>query len=210
MIKVLIADDHILIREGFKKIIGKELDLTVIGEAENAEEALQIIREEECDVAVLDISMPGKTGLDLIRDLKEIMPHIKILILSMHPEDRFAVRALKAGASGYLTKESAPDELVKAIRKVADGRKYVSPNLAEQLAFEITGNGEKQPHELLSDREFQIFRMIAIGKKISEIADELYLSKSTVNTYRSRIFEKMNLQSNSELVHYAIRNKLIE
>ena len=210
MIKIFIADDHLLIREGFKKFIDKEVDMTVVGEAQNAAEVHEFLNHEECDVIVLDINMPGKSGLDLLAELKDMNLKSKILILSMHPEDRFAVRALKLGASGYITKESAPDELIKAIHKVNEGRKYVSSILAEKLAFEIGSDLDKALHEKLSGREFQILQMIGLGKTITMIADELSLSQSTVNTYRQRILEKMNLHSNAELIYYAIKNNLVD
>jgi len=210
MIKIFIADDHLLIREGFKKFIDKEVDMTVVGEAQNAAEVHEFLNHEECDVIVLDINMPGKSGLDLLAELKDMNLKSKVLILSMHPEDRFAVRALKLGAFGYITKESAPDELIKAIHKVNEGRKYVSSILAEKLAFEIGSDSDKALHEKLSDREFQILQMIGMGKTITMIADELSLSQSTVNTYRQRILEKMNMHSNAELIHYAIKNNLVD
>ena len=210
MIKIFIADDHLLIREGFKKIIDKEVDMTVIGEAQNAAEVHEFLNSEECDVIVLDINMPGKNGLVLLAELKDMNLKSKVLVLSMHPEDRFAVRALKLGAFGYITKESAPDELIKAIHKVNEGRKYVSSILAEKLAFEIGSDSDKALHEKLSDREFQILQMIGMGKTITMIADELSLSQSTVNTYRQRILEKMNMHSNAELIHYAIKNNLVD
>ncbi len=210
MIRILIADDHQLIREGFKKILDREAGLEVVGEASNATEVLQILRNKECDINVLDISMPGKSGLDLLKELTDNHHNLKVLILSMHPEERFAVRALKAGASGYITKEMAPDILVEAIRKIHSGGKYVSPVLAQKLAFDLLGHGEKRPHEKLSDREFQVMRFIAAGKTINEIADELNLSQSTVNTYRQRVLEKMEMNSNAELIHYCIKNDLID
>ncbi len=210
MIKILIADDHSLIREGFKKYIDREMDMSVVGEAENAAQVHAFLNTKECDVIVLDINMPGKSGLDLLAELKDMKIKSKILILSMHPEDRFAVRALKLGASGYITKESAPDELIKAIHKVHQGRKYVSSILAEKLAFEIGADSDKALHEKLSDREFQILRMIGLGKTITMIADELSLSQSTVNTYRQRILEKMNMHSNAELIRYTIKNNLVD
>ncbi|MBL7073885.1 response regulator transcription factor [candidate division KSB1 bacterium] len=210
MIKILIADDHILIREGFKKIIDREIDLSVVGEAQNSREVLEFVKQKECDVIVLDISMPGRSGLDVLKELKAINPRINVLILSMHPEERFAIRALKAGASGYITKESAPAELVKAIRKVADGRKYVSETVAEDLTSALVSDKGRALHESLSDREFQVLRLIGLGKTVHDIADELSLSPSTINTYRARILDKMNMRSNVELIHYVIQNKLID
>ena len=209
-IKILIADDHAFLREGIKKTIGDETDMKIIAEASNAADAFKLIQESEIDVAIMDISMPGKSGLDLLKDLKTVKKKFKILILSMHPEDRFAIRALKAGASGYLTKESAPDELVKAIRTVLNGRKYVSSSLAEKLIDVINDDSDKMPHENLSDREFEVFIKIASGEKTTEIAAELSISIHTVNTYRSRILEKLGVSSNVELTQYAIHNNLID
>lgn len=210
MINILIADDHFLVREGFKKLIKREVDMTVSAEAATGPDVLEKLAEEDIDVIVLDINMPGKSGLDLLRDLRDNYHHIKILILSMQPEDRFAIRLLKSGASGYITKESAPDELVKAIRKVYNGGKYISSTLAEKLAFDIDIDTEKPLHENLSDREFQIFELIGAGKSIAEIARELSLSQSTVHTYRTRVLEKMKMHSNAEIIHYAIKNKLVD
>jgi two-component system, NarL family, invasion response regulator UvrY len=209
-IKILIADDHAFLREGIKKTIGDETDMKIIAEASNAADAFKLLQENEIDVAIMDISMPGKSGLDLLKDLKAVKKKFKILILSMHPEDRFAIRALKAGASGYLTKESAPDELVKAIRTVLNGRKYVSSSLAEKLIDVINDDTDKMPHENLSDREFEVFIKIASGEKTTEIASELSISIHTVNTYRSRILEKLGVSSNVELTQYAIHNNLID
>jgi two-component system invasion response regulator UvrY len=210
MIKVMIADDHVLIREGLKKLLSKESDISVQAEAQSVDEVIQHIEGGQFDVLVLDISMPGGNGLDLLKDLKQRFPSLNILILSIHPEEFFAVRALRSGASGYLTKETAADEVVKAIRKVAGGGRYVSPSLAERLASELNEKAGKSDHQVLSDREFQVFRMIAEGKTISAIAEELYLSKSTVNTYRARVLRKMNMKSSAEIIHYAIRNRLLE
>ena len=210
MINVLIADDHALIREGLKKILKNEPDMTLAGEAGNVQELNEQLRKLAVDIVLLDISMPGESGLDALKDLKQQNAHLPILILSVHPEHRFAIRALKAGASGYITKESAVEELVQAIRKIVAGGKYVSLALAEHLATELEAGNAKPLHETLSDREFQVMRMIASGKKSSEIAEELSVSVSTVNTYRARIFEKMNMQSNVELTRYALENHLIE
>ena len=210
MINVLIADDHALIREGLKKILNDEPDMTVIGEANNVAELLAALKRLAVNLILLDITMPGESGLDALRDLRQKYPHLPVLILSFHPEHRFAVRALKAGAAGYLTKESAADEVVQAIRKVVGGGKYVSAALAEQLAVELDDASGKLPHETLSDREFQVMRLIAAGKKNSEIAEELAVSVNTVNTYRMRIFEKMKMRSNVELSRYAVDHGLIE
>ncbi len=210
MINILIADDHELIREGLKKILKKEKDIQVLGEARNAQEIFDQVKNRDLNIVLLDISMPGLSGLDVLTELRQSYPKLPVLILSMHPEDRFAVRALKAGAAGYITKDSAVGELVKAIRKVVTGSKYVSVRLAEKLADELEKGSQKPPHETLSDREFQVMRMVAAGKKVSEIAEELSLSISTVNTYRTRILEKMQMDTNVELTRYAIENHLIE
>ncbi len=210
MIKIFIADDHLLIREGFKKIIEKEVNMTVVGEAENAQEVLQFLSEENCHIIVLDITMPGKSGLDLLKELKEMDKGVKVLILSMHPEERFAVTALKTGASGYITKERASEELVSAIKKIHTGGKYISQTLAEKLANDLDEKGHKKPHEKLSTREFQVFSLLGSGKSIQEISNELYLSQSTVNTYRNRILEKMSMSSNADFIRYAIKNNLVD
>ena len=210
MISVFITDDHSLIREGFKKLLKDEIDIKVAGEAGNAKDAMDFLLKNNVDVLILDINLPDKSGLDLLKELKEFKPDLRVLILSMHPEDRFAMRVLRAGAYGYVTKESAGDELVKAIRKVHSGGKYVSATLAEKLVFEIQSGGDKPVHEILSDREFQVFQMIASGKTLAEIADGLSLAVTTVSTYRARILEKLNLHSNAELIHYAITNNLLD
>lgn len=210
MINILIADDHALMRAGLKRILKDEPDLKVVAEASNGFEVIDAVKKEQIDFIVLDLTMPGKNGLEVIKELRQINKTILILILSMHPEDRFAVRALKSGASGYMTKESAPDELVNAIRKIISGRKYISPLLAEKLVSEFGDDSGKLPHEMLSDREHEVFIMIASGKKITEIAEILSLSAATVNTYRARIFDKMKIKSNVELTHYALSNKLID
>ena len=210
MIKIIIADDHAFMREGIKKTIQDEIDMQVIGEASNANEALAIMKDSDADIAIIDISMPGKSGLDILKDLKAMKKKFKVLILSMHPEDRFAIRALKAGAVGYLTKESAPDELVKAIRTVLTGRKYVSKALAEKLIDLLSDDNEGLPHERLSDREYEVFIKIASGKKAIAIAEELSISVHTVNTYRARILEKLGMSSNVELTQYAMHNNLID
>lgn len=210
MIKVLIADDHSLIREGFKKIIARESDITVVGEAANSAEVMNFLEKQSCDIVVLDITMPGKNGLDILGDIRLQYPDLNVLILSMHAEEHYALRALKNGARGYLTKESAPDELIKAIRKIHGGRMYISQEVAEQLAYNIGGKSEKMPHDDLSDREFQVLQLLAKGKTISEIGEMLTISASTVSTYRQRILEKLNLKNTSELILYAVNNRLIE
>lgn len=210
MIKILIADDHVLIREGFKKLIGSEFGFKVVGEASHSAEVLSFLRSNQADVVVLDINMPGRSGLDILEEIKQIAPQVRVLMLSIHPEHRFALRALKAGAAGYISKESAPEELVRAIHKIMQGRKYISENLAEELATDLLEPGEKLPHEQLSNREFQVMLQIAEGKTVSQIADQLGLSISTINTYRARIFDKMKLRSNAEIIRYALKNHLIE
>jgi len=210
MIKILIADDHTIVREGLKQIIAETSDMTVADEAADGHEVINKALNNNYDVVVLDITMPGINGLDVLKQIKAQKPKLPILVLSVHPEEQYAVRTLKAGASGYLTKESAPDELIAAIRKVSVGKKYVSPSLAEKLALELEIDHEKPLHETLSDREYQIMCIIASGKTLSEIADELYLSVKTISTYRTRILEKMKMKNNIELTHYAIKHGLVE
>ena len=210
MIRALIADDHAVVRQGLKQILGDTPEMLVAGEATNGQEVLDKVRAETGDVVVLDISMPDRSGLDVLKQLRSERPKLPVLVLSMHSEDQYAVRVLKAGASGYLTKDSAPDELVKAIRKVVSGGRYVSSFLAEKLAFEIGTDSSRLPHETLSDREFQVLRQIAAGKSVTEIAAELYLSVKSVSTYRARLLQKMNLTTNAELIHYAMQNHLID
>ena len=210
MIKILIADDHAIVREGLKQIVEEAADMVVADEASSGHEVLDKARNNEYDVVVLDISMPGRDGVDILKQLKSQKPHLPILVFSMHPEEQYAIRVLKAGAAGYLTKESASDELLTAIRRVSTGRKYVSSSLAEKLAFNLERDPEKPCHEILSDREYQVMCMIAVGKRIKEIAEELCLSVKTISTYRARILEKMKLKNNSELMHYAIKHRLVE
>ena len=210
MIVILIADDHAIVLEGLKQIIADMPDLVVTGEAENGQEVLALVSKGDFDVILLDLAMPGRGGLDTLKQLKGERPELPVLILSMYPEEQYAIRALKAGASGYLTKESAPDELITALKKVTRGGKYISSSLSEKLAFNIEVDTEKLPHEILSDREFQVMNMIAMGKTVTEIADKLSLSVKTISTYRSRILEKMNLKNNSELTYYAIKHGLVE
>jgi two-component system, NarL family, invasion response regulator UvrY len=209
MIKIFIVDDHEIIREGLKKILKDEPDIMVVGEAQDGDEAIRKIKVSNCDIALLDMNMPGKNGLELIAELKAMRPQLHLLILSIHPEDKFALRTLKTGASGYLCKDTALDELVIAIRKINTKGRYISANLAEQLAFDIIPDNNEQAYDTLSGREMEIMRKLASGVKVKDIADELELSISTVFTYRSRIFEKLNVKSNVELTHYAITNKLI-
>lgn len=208
--KVIIVDDHELIREGLKKVLIKNSDLEVVGEAGNSNELIGLLDQHDVDVVILDISMPGRSGLELLRDIKNLYPKVKTLVLSMHPEDRFAIRALKAGASGYLSKQSAAKELVNALRKIKSGGKYISPALAEQLALEIETPSDKPLHEKLSNREFEIMIKISLGKSVSEIAGDLALSVNTITSYRSRVMQKMNMRSNAEIIRYAIKNQLVD
>ncbi|MEJ7576018.1 MAG: response regulator transcription factor [Pyrinomonadaceae bacterium] len=210
LMRILIADDHAIVRQGLRQTVAGQPDMIVAGEAQNAHETLKLVREQEWDVVVLDITMPGRSGLDLLIELKRERPNLPILILSMHSEEQFAVRALKARASGYITKQSAPKELINAIRKVHRGGKYVSPSLAESLAFELGDDNGKSAHEKLSDREYQILRMIATGRTPKEIAAELNLSEKTVSTYRMRLLEKMHMKRNAELIRYALENRLVD
>jgi len=210
MIKILIADDHAVVRKGLKQILAETTDIVAADEAINGQEVLEKIRKNDYDIVMLDISMPGRNGLDILKQVKNEKPEMSVLILSMHPEEQYAVRALKAGASGYLTKDSAPDELILAIRKISQGRKYITSSLAERLAFYLEVDSEKPLHEALSDREYEVMRMIASGKTVKEIAEELFLSIKTISTYRSRIMEKMGMKNNTELVHYALKNRLLD
>lgn len=208
MIRVLLADDHAVVRAGLREILADTGDIIVAGEATNGQEVLAKVRGETFDVAVLDMSMPGRSGIDLIKQVKNEKPQLRILILSMHSEQQYAVRAVKAGASGYLTKESAADELVAAIRRIAAGGAYVSPETAERLVLDSSPRGGAAPHTQLSDREFQVFQLIASGKSITEIAQQLSLSVKTISTHKTRIMEKMGLANQAELIRYAIENKL--
>ncbi|NGP75657.1 response regulator transcription factor [Balneolaceae bacterium YR4-1] len=211
MIKVVIADDHPFIREGIKKIVNGKTDLEVVGEAENGNELLDILESKKPNILVLDITMPGQSGLELLKRITKLYPEIPVLILSIHSEERFAIRALKAGAYGYLTKTSISEELIKAIRKITvENRKYITSAVAEQLASQVGINKDNPLHKKLSDREFQVLCMIASGMKVTAIAKDLALSPQTIHTYRSRIKEKMNLSSNVEMTRYAIENNLIE
>jgi DNA-binding NarL/FixJ family response regulator len=209
-IRILLADDHTLFREGVKKILSVTPDLVVAGEAATGNDVLRMVQEDSYDLVVLDIAMPDKHGLDVLKDLRLRFPDLPVLMLSMYPEEQYAVRVLKAGASGYLTKGVAPAELISAIRMVARGRKYVGGSLAEKLAFELTRNVTSPVHQHLSDREYQIMCMLAGGKRVKNIADELCLSSTTVSTYRARILEKMGMKTNAELTRYAIENRLLE
>jgi|ERR1700722_2141587 DNA-binding NarL/FixJ family response regulator len=207
--KILLVDDHAVVRQGLKQILTDGFKRATYGEARNAQEALDLVWSQEWDVVVMDITMPGRSGLDVLREIKQSKPRLPVLVLSMHPENQFAVRVLKAGASGYMTKESAPDELMGAVKKVLAGGRYVSNALAENLAASLSVN-QRAPQEKLSDREFQVLRLIASGRMATEIARELSLSVKTISTYRSRILEKMGMKNNAELMHYAIQHRLVE
>jgi two-component system, NarL family, invasion response regulator UvrY len=210
IIRVLIADDHAIVREGLKQILADTGDIVVAGDAENGNDAIKIARKGKCDVLLLDISMPDRNGIDVLKQARKEFPALAVLMLSMHREDQYAIRALKAGAAGYLNKQSAPAELVNAIRQVAAGRKYISAALAQTLATQISDDHDLPPHESLSDREYQTLIMIASGKTVSDIATELALSVKTISMYRSRLLQKMKLRHNAELTHYAIKNHLVE
>lgn len=210
MIRVVLADDHRMVRAGLKEILADTGDIEVVGEATNGLEVMARVREESFEVLVLDMSMPGRSGIELIRQVKGEKPALRILVLSMHSEEQYAVRALKAGASGYLTKEGAADELVAAIRRIAGGGAYVTPETAQRLALGLDGGREGPPHAALSDREMQVFLMITAGKTVSEVAEELILSVKTVSTHKTRIMQKLNLTNQSELIRYALRHGLID
>jgi DNA-binding NarL/FixJ family response regulator len=208
--RVLIADDHPVVRHGLKQILNTDADMTVVGEAKNGNEAMELARKLEWDVAVLDYSMPGRSGLELLAEIKREFPQRPVLVLSMHPEELHARRVLKAGGAGYMNKESAGEELAAAIRKVVNGGKYVSATLAERLAVELAPESQKPLHETLSDREYRVMWLLASGKPINRIAKEMFLSPSTVSTYRVRILRKLGLSSNAELVQYAVKHQLVE
>jgi len=207
--RILIVDDHAVVRQGLKTILAEEFPNAEFGEAGDAPEALTQVREQDWDVIVLDISMPGRNGLDVLKCVRTTHPKLPVLVLSMHPENQYAVRVLKAGASGYLTKETAPDNLVAAVKKVLAGGTYVGASLAERLAVRLQADEHRLPHETLSDREYQVLRMITSGKTPTEIARELFLSVKTVSTYRARIMEKMQMSTNAELTRYALENGLL-
>jgi len=208
--RILIADDHAVVRQGLKQILAAEFKQAVFGEASTGQQALELAWREHWDVLVLDITMPGQNGLDVLKAIKKTRPRLPVLMLSMHPEDQFAVRMLKIGAAGYMTKESAPAELVGAVKKVISGGRYISPALAEKMAAYLAIDVQTAPHERLSDREFVVLRLIASGKTVSAIAQELSLSVKTVSTYRTRILEKTGMQNSAELTHYAIQNQLVK
>lgn len=208
--RILIADDHAVVRQGLKQILAADFKHAVFGEAENGQQALDLAWKESWDVLVLDITMPGQSGLDVLKAIKKNRPKLPVLMLSMHPEDQFAVRMLKIGAAGYMTKESAPAELVGAVKKVVSGGRYISPALAEKMAAFLAIDVQTAPHERLSDREFLVLRLIASGKTVSAIAVELSLSVKTISTYRTRILEKTGMKNSAELTHYALQNHLVD
>lgn len=210
MIKVLLADDHAIVRSGLKEILLRHMESVECGEAENAEQVLTQVREHPWDLLILDITMPGRSGLDILADLKQLRPELPVLVLSMLPEDQFGKRVLRAGAFGYLKKESAPEELIEAIRKVLSGGRYVSPALAEKIVLDLNDGANLPQHEGLSAREFEILVMLGSGKTVSQIAEELHLSVTTISTYRARILEKMNMSTTAELMRYAFRNHLVD
>ena len=207
--RILIADDHPIFRAGLKEILSKEKEVELIGEADDGPKALELARKQRWDVVVLDLTMPGKDGLEALQELRRERPKLPVLVLSAHPEDQLALRLLKAGAAGYLTKDKAPEVLFTAVRKVLRGEKYISESLAEKVALDVVSGATRSLHEALSHREYQVMRMIAAGKTMKEIAKELFLSVRTVSTYRARVLEKMNMKTNAELIRYALQNKLV-
>lgn len=209
MVKIFIADDHAVVRQGLKQIISEVSDMQVVGESDNGFEVIDHVKAANYDMVILDITMPGPNILDLVKQIRQINSRLPILVLSIHPEEQYAVRVLRSGASGYLTKESAPEELVNAVRKVAKGGKYVSAALAEKLLFTLGTDQEKMPHDNLSDREYQALCMIAAGKTVKNIAEDLNLSEKTISTYRSRVLQKMGMKNNAEITHYAFKYGLV-
>lgn len=208
MIRILVADDHAIVRKGLRQIVREQAAQMEVDEAADGPTVLEKISKGNIDVLVLDISMPGRNGLDILQEVKYLKPALPVLILSMHPEEQYAIRVLKAGAAGYMSKDAAPDELVPALQKLARGGKYVSPQLAELLLFDVTGQSGKAPHETLSDREYTVLLRIGAGKTVSEIGEDLTLSVKTVSTYRARILEKLNLRNNAELIRYVVDHNL--
>jgi DNA-binding NarL/FixJ family response regulator len=208
MIRIMITDDHAIVRQGLARILEKSQGMKIVAECDNGIDALNWLRDNDCDIALIDISMPGMNGIDLLKQIREEKPKLPVLVISIYPEDQYAVRLIKAGAAGYLTKGCAPAIVVEAVIQIASGKRYISPIVAEMLANEFDAESGKLPHETLSDREYQIFLLLAAAKTVSEIADALALSAKTISTYRSRILEKMHLRNNAELMHYAIENHL--
>ena len=210
MIRILVADDHTIMREGLKQLLANEADFVVVAEAADGHEVLKLVRASDFDVVLLDMSMPGKSGIELIKQVKTEKPRLRLLVLSMHQENQYAVRAIKAGASGYLTKDSAPTQLVSAIRKVAAGGAFITADVAEQLALGAMPNVAGLPHTALSDREYEVFQLLVSGVSVSDIADRLNVSVKTVSTHKSRLMEKMGIGNQAELIRYALRHRLIE
>ena len=210
MIRIVIADDHTIVREGLKQLLAATGDLNVVGEARNGQEVMQQVRGNDFDILLLDMSMPGKSGTELIKQVKDEKPKLRVLVLSMHDEHQYAVRAIKSGASGYLTKDSASTQLVTAIRKVSAGGAFISAEVAEALALSAMPQGEGPPHTALSDREYQVFQMLASGTSVSEIAARLNLSVKTVSTHKARLLEKLGARNQTELVHYALKYRLVD
>ncbi|MBI5626694.1 MAG: response regulator transcription factor [Nitrosomonadales bacterium] len=209
MIRILITDDHAIVRQGLARILEKKQGMKIVAECDNGIGALNWLRNNDCDIALIDISMPGMNGIELLKRLREEKPKLPVLVISIYPEDQYAVRLIKAGAAGYLTKGCAPAIVIEAVNQIASGKKYISPTVAEMLANEFDAHEGKSPHELLSDREYQIFLMLATAKTVSEIAESLALSSKTISTYRSRILEKMHLRNNAELMQYAVEKQLM-
>lgn len=210
MIRIVLADDHLIVRRGLKQILGEEVDFEVVGEAADGGQTLKLVQESSFDVLVLDMSMPGRSGVELIKLIKTEKPRLPILVLTMHQEEQYAVRAIKSGAKGYLTKESAPEQLVSAIRKLAAGGAFITPAVAERIAMDFGAPTDEAPHTQLSNREYQIFEMIVAGKAVTAIADELCLSVKTVSTHKARILQKMRMSNSAELIHYAIEHLLVD
>lgn len=209
MIRILLADDHTIVRRGLRQILEDGIRVISFGEASNSHEAMDLVNSATWNIAIIDLSMPGRGGLDLLKDIQAVSPELPVLILSMHPEEQYALRVMKAGAFGYMTKDSAPEELVKAVSMIVKGRKYISPKLSEQLLDVVSKPKKSGDHSSLSDREFEVLLAIASGKTVSQIAATFSLSVKTVSTYRTRILEKMNFSTNAELTRYAIQNKLV-
>jgi two-component system invasion response regulator UvrY len=209
MAKILVGDDHPVVRKGIKQILMEDKNISLVGEARSPNEVMEMVKKQHWDAVILDITMPGRGGLEVTKELKRGYPNLPILILSIHPEEQYGLRAIKAGAAGYMTKESAPEELVQALRRILGGGKYLSRNLAEMIAFGVHRNSTKPLHEFLSDREYQVMQMIATGQTVSDIADKLALSVKTVSTYRSRVIQKLKVKTTAEIVRYALENKLV-
>ncbi len=210
MTRILVADDHQIVRAGLKNLLSECKDFTIAGEAGSGKDAIKMVRESEWDIVLLDISMPDMNGVDALKQIKRSKPDLPVLILSMHPEDQYAINLMRAGANGYVCKECAPEELIKAIRTVVSGRRYVSTALGDQLAGDLSGDTQKARHTELSEREFQVFCKLAAGQAVSDIASELFLSVKTISTYRSRVLEKMGMKTNANLTYYAIKHGLIQ